>query len=210
MSKIPLSGYHYPNKIARIYLLAMEEVMGKNGLNAVLNMAGLSRLIDNYPPDNLAREFDFAEYSALNAALEEIYGSRGGRGLGLRAGRASFKQGLSDFGSLVGMADLAFKLLPLGAKLKVGLKAMAETFSKFSDQISRVEDEGERHIYIIERCPVCWGRKSEKPCCYAAIGLLQEGLKWVSSGKDFRVEEITCVATGDPTCNFAIYKEPLN
>ena len=88
MPKIPPSGYYYPNKIARIYLLAMEEVMGKNGLNAVLHMAGLSHLIDNYPPDNLEREFEFADYSALNAALEEMYGPRGGRGLGLRAGRA--------------------------------------------------------------------------------------------------------------------------
>lgn len=94
MPSIPKSGLYYPNKIARIYLLAMEEVMGKNGLNAILNMASLQNLIDNPPPDNLEREFDFADYSALNGALEEMYGPRGGRGLALRAGRASFSQSL--------------------------------------------------------------------------------------------------------------------
>ncbi len=207
---IPKSGLHYPNKIARIYLMAMEDVMGKNGINAVLNMAKLGHLIDNYPPDNLDREFDFSDYSAVNAALEDMYGPRGARGLGIRAGRASFAQGLTDFGSLVGMADLAFKLLPLGAKLKVGLKAMAETFSKFSDQTSRVVDEQDRHIYIIERCPVCWGRRTDKPSCFAAVGLLQEGLKWVSSGKDFKVEQTTAKSVGDNSCDFVIYKEPLN
>ena len=44
------SGYYYPNKFARIFLDAMEEVMGKNGLNAVLHLAGLDNLIGNYPP----------------------------------------------------------------------------------------------------------------------------------------------------------------
>jgi len=78
------SGLYYPNKIARIYIEAMEDVMGVNGLNAVLNLAGLGQYAGNYPPDNLNKEFDFAEFTALNAGLEEMYGPRGGRGLALR------------------------------------------------------------------------------------------------------------------------------
>jgi len=50
MEAIPKSGYYYPNKIARIALLALEDVMGKNGVNAILNLANLQHLIDNYPP----------------------------------------------------------------------------------------------------------------------------------------------------------------
>ncbi len=59
------SGYYYPNKFARIFLDAMEEVMGKNGLNAVLHLAELDNLIGNYPPDNLDKVFDFADFTAL-------------------------------------------------------------------------------------------------------------------------------------------------
>jgi len=80
------SGLYYPNKIARIYIMAMEDVMGKNGLNAILNLAGLQNYIENYPNDNLERQFDFADFTSLNAALEDMYGPRGGRGLALRAG----------------------------------------------------------------------------------------------------------------------------
>jgi hypothetical protein len=203
------SGHYYPNRIARIYLLAMEEIMGKNGLNAVLNMAKLSNLIDNYPPDNLDKEFDFSAYSSLNGALEEMYGPRGGRGLALRAGRASFARGLQGFGALAGVGDLAFKVLPLGAKLKMGLPAMAGIFTQVSDQISRVEEKDDHFVYVIERCPVCWGRRADKPVCHAAVGLLQEGLRWVSGGKEFRVDELTCVAMGDKNCTFAVYKEPV-
>lgn len=203
------SGLYYPNKIARIFLEALEEVMGKNGLNAVLHLAHLPHLIDNYPPDNLERGFDFADFAAINQALEEMYGPRGGRGLALRGGRASFARGLQGFGALAGVSDLAFRVLPLQAKLKIGLPAMAGIFTQFSDQKSYVYEEADRFIYVIERCPVCWGRKADRPVCYAAVGLLQEGLRWVSGGKEFRVEEISCIAMGDATCSFAVYKEPI-
>jgi len=184
--RIEPSGYYYPNLIARIYLEAMEEVMGKNGLNAILNLAGLSHLIDNYPPPNLNKEFDFADYSTLNGALEEMYGPRGGRGLQLRAGRASFAQGVRMLGAMVGVV-----------------------FTQFSDQKSTVEDRGDYYAYIMNPCPVCWGRKADRPICFAGKGLLEEGLHWVSGGRKFRVEEIECVAMGQPTCTYAIYKEPI-
>ena len=54
---IEKSGLYYPNKMGRIYLMAMEEVMGANGIKAVLNLAKVPELIGNYPPNNLAREF---------------------------------------------------------------------------------------------------------------------------------------------------------
>lgn len=204
------SGKCYPNLMVRIYMQALEEVMGKNGINALLNLAKLPHLIDNYPPANLSKEFDFADFSALGQGIIDMYGPRGGRGLALRAGRAAFADGLSKFGATAGAADLAFKVLPLGVKLKVGLKSLAETFTKFSDQATTVEEVDDHFVYTIhDDCPVCYGRKSDKPTCYGAIGILQEGLRWVSGGKDFRVEEVECIATGDPNCVVHIYKEPL-
>jgi predicted hydrocarbon binding protein len=204
------SGLYYPNKIARIYLMAMEEVMGSNGIKAVLNLAKVPEYIGNYPPNNLAREFDFADFGAIGGAIEEMYGPRGGRGLALRAGRASFAQGLSEFGSVVGASELAFKVIPMSTKVKVGLKAFAETFNKFSDQQTEVDEADDHFIYNITTCPVCWGRTSDKPICYGAVGILQEGLRWVSGGKDFKVEQIECKAAGDTSCVLHVYKEPLN
>ena len=209
MEQIPKSGLYYPNRIARIYLQAMEEVMGKNGLNAILNMATLQNLIDNYPPENLDRAFDFADYSALNGALEEMYGPRGGRGLALRAGRASFAQGLRNFGALAGAGDLAFKVLPLAAKLKIGVPAMAKIFSQVSDQKSSVEETDTEIIYTMKPCPVCYGRKSDKPMCHAGAGLLQEGLKWLSGGHEFKVYESKCIGCGDEACVLVVQKEPV-
>jgi hypothetical protein len=206
---VPKSGYYYPNKIARIYLQAMEEVMGRNGLNALLNLVGLQQYVQELPPDNLEKEFDFADFSNLNQGLDDIYGPRGGRGLALRGGRATFARGLKGFGALAGVGDLAFKVLPLNTKLKIGLPAMARVFTQFSDQISRVETFDDHFLYYIDRNPVCWGRTSDRPICFVAVGLLQEGLRWVSGGLEFRVEEIECKAVGAETCVFRIDKEPI-
>lgn len=211
MEPIPRSDYHYANKFGLIMLKALEEVMGKNGLNAILNLAHLPHLIDHYPPGNLAKEFDFADVSGINQALEELYGPRGGRGLALRAGRATFDDALKNFGALAGVGDLAFKVLPMGAKLRIGLAAMARIFSQVSDQHTTVSEREHEFVYTIHRCPVCWGRSDlDRPVCFIALGLLQSGLKWVSGGHDFRVYESKCIATGEQVCEFLIYKTPLS
>ncbi|MBN1487725.1 MAG: 4-vinyl reductase [Anaerolineae bacterium] len=204
------SGLYYPNRFALILLDALEEIMGRNGLNAVLNMAGLSEWIENPPPDNMDKGFDFAYMSALNQGLEEMYGPRGGRGLQLRLGRVLFAQGLANFGALVGASDLAFKVLPLPAKLKAGLPAVAKVFDSLSDQKSHVKDPGGEYFeYIIDQCSMCWGRTVDRPGGHIAAGIIEEALRWLSGGRSFRVDQTTCMSKGDPNCTFWVYKEPF-
>jgi len=195
--------------MGRMFLLALEDVMGKNGVNAVLNLARLRHLINNYPPSNLDLGWSFDEMGALNQALEDMYGPRGGRGLATRAGRAGLYYALKDFAAVLGIADLAFRLLPMGMKIKIGLNAMSETFNKTSDQVVRVEEQLDHFLYYIDRCHVCWGRQDQTPLYCEALGLLQEGLHWVTGGKNVRVEEIECIAMGHPSCIFLVEKRPL-
>jgi len=210
MSPIQKSGLAYPNKFGVILLHALEDVMGRNGLNAILNLASLNHYIEHPMPDNLEKGFDFAEVASVNAALEDMYGPRGGRGLSLRVGRALFADGLRNFGALAGVGDLAFKVLPLQAKLRIGIPAVAKIFSQISDQHSTVVEQENEFIYTIHKCSECTGRRSDdKPICFIATGILQEALKWVSGGNEFRVNESRCIAIGDTVCEYVIQKEPL-
>jgi predicted hydrocarbon binding protein len=195
--------------MGRMYLLALEDVMGRNGLNAILNQAGLRHRMNNYPPDNLDLGWSFEETSAINQGLSDLHGCQGGKGLAIRAGRAWFHYALKDFGAVLGIADLAFRLLPLGMKLKLGLNAIADTFGNTSDQIVRLEEAEGQLLYHIERCPTCWQRTAEVPICHTDLGLLQEALHWVTGGKDIRAEEILCIARGDPSCTFRIDTQAL-
>lgn len=206
---VPLSGYYYPNRMGRIYLIAMEEVLGRNGLHALLNLADMQEFARELPPDDLKKAFDFAHISNLNRGLEEIYGEKDSRRYILRGGRALFARGLSQFGALAGVGDLAFKVLPLQTKLRIGVPAIARIFTQFSDQTSYVEEADDCFYYFIDRCSMCWGRQHDKPIGHTAIGILQQALRWVGGGLEFRIQEEECVCMGARRGVFRIDKEPI-
>lgn len=208
--EIPPPQFYYPNRMGRMILLAMEEVIGRNGINAILNLAELPEYINKIPPHNQDLAIPFETVSRLQNSLESIYGPRGGRGIALRTGRACFKYGLREFGPELGLTDLAFRLLPLTTKLKTGSEALEGLFNHFTDQRVRLEWDNAHIHWIIERCPLCWKRHTDDVACHLAVGLLQESLYWISGGKIFMIEETQCVARGDKTCTIVIDQNPLN
>ncbi len=203
------SGLYYPNRIARAFFIAMEEVMGRHGLSSLLSLAELDNYVTNPPPDNLDAQFDFAHMAALNQALEQMYGVKGGRGIALRIGRASFAQGLKRFGAMKGIADPAFRALPLHSQMDIGLRGLAAIFTNFSDQESQVEITEDELKFIVSASPMAWGRTTEKPVCHALAGIIQECLRWSSNGMEFYVREIACQATGDHDCIFRVSRQAL-
>jgi predicted hydrocarbon binding protein len=203
-------SFHYPQKMGRIILTGMEEVMGSHGVDAVLRLASLEQYIKNYPPANAERDFSFQTISLLQSTLEQTYGPRGGRGLALRVGRACFKYGLKEYGSMLGLTEMAFRLLSLRTKLSSGTKSFANLFNHHTDQIVRVEEKDNKIFWHIERCPLCWERTADEPVCHLAVGLLQESLYWISGGKIFDVKETACIAQGDETCTIVIDPVPFS
>jgi predicted hydrocarbon binding protein len=205
-----IETYFYPQKMGRIILLGMEEVIGKSGVEAILRLAALEGLVQNYPLAKMDRTFPFESVGQMQAALEQVYGPRGGRGVALRTGRSCFKYGLKEYGSMLGLTEMAFRLLPLPAKLHTGAKVFAELFNKHTDQKVRIEETDKQIFWHIERCPLCWGRQTDGPACHLAVGLLQEALYWLSGGKVFNVEETACIAHGGTICTLVIDKTPLS
>ena len=200
---------YYPNRMGRIILLSMEEVMGRNGVNAILKLASLSSLMEAYPADNTELAFPFHTLSSITDTLEQAYGPHGGRGLALRVGRACFNYGVRQYGTQLGLTEMAFRLLPLPMKVSAGAKVFAELFNNYTDQRVRVEDADGKLFWHIDQCPLCWERKAQDPVCHLAVGLLQEALYWLSGGKVFNVEEQTCIASGDAACTIMIDQSPI-
>ena len=210
MSPKKQKDFFYPNRLGRTMLIAMEEIIGRNGVNAVLNQANLRHLINNYPPDNMDRAVSFGLLSQILVTLESLYGPRAGQGLALRTGRACFKHGLRDFGPELGFTDLAFRLLPLESKLRTGAGILEEIFNRYTDQKMVVDEDAEHFFLKMKPCPLCWGRQEEGPVCHLGVGLLQEALYWVSGGRFYNVEETECIARGDPACIIVTDKLPLD
>jgi predicted hydrocarbon binding protein len=206
---VQASGHFLPNRIARYFFLATEEVMGQGGLNTLLTQARLDSYVNNLPPDDLRKAFTFAQFATLNVALEDTYGTRGGRGMALRIGRASFSMGMKNFGALAGMGDPAFRARPRDERCLIGLKALALVYNRFSDQQCAVEDLHDRFQFVVQSSPAAWGRQSDKPVCHAQAGIIQECMRWAANGYEYYVYESACKACGDPQCVFVINKTPM-
>lgn len=206
---VPPSGYHLCNRLGRLLLASFEEIIGRNGLNALLNLTGAGDYIHTPPPDDLALGFDLSAASNLNRAMEMIYGPRGARGLALRSGRALYDHLAANFDIPTGFNEFAFRLLPVQRRLKIGVPALARVLTQHTDQTHKVADGGNYYDYTIERCAVCWGQVSTAPICHLHIGLLQEALSAFGRGQEFRVTQTQCRATGHLACVFRIDKEPI-
>lgn len=201
------SGFHYPNRFARYLLLAVESVMGRGGMEGLVQIAGMNP--GQLPPDNLKRQFDFAHVAALNLALEEMYGARGGRGMALRIGRVWFSDGLRTFGLLAGLAHPDFQVLPLSQRVEIGLRALNRVFETYSDQQTGLHQDAQRYYFTVENSPIAWGRRTEKPTCHMLAGALQGCLHYASNGYEYHVFEQECHATGSSHCVFAINRNPI-
>lgn len=187
----------------------MRDVMGLNGLSTLLSLSGLEAYMENPPPDNLARQFDFISVASLSEGLESMYGSRGGRGMALRIGRASFAQGMRGFGAYTGMQSQAFKDLSIEEQVQLAIHVLQKIYNTFSDQETTVEDHGETYHITLPNSPFIWGRTTDRPACHMMVGIIQESLQWASSGHEFHVQEIGCRATGNDQCVFRVNKNPI-
>ena len=190
-------------------LLSFEEIMGKNGLNAILNLASLSSLIENYPPDDEKRGISFETLGLIQSSLEQGYGPHGGRGLAMRAGRAFFSNSLRVYGPELGLNETDFRFQPLESKLMSALNSLVDFFNQNTDQIVCLKVSEDKFFWQVEQCPWCWGRQGLEPLCQFTVGMLQETLYWASGGRFYNVVEETCISQGDSACLFVIDRTPL-
>jgi predicted hydrocarbon binding protein len=198
--------FFYPNRWGRGVLTSGEEIIGKKGMAALLNLAGLPELINNYPPDDMKKEFPFTSVSKIQQAFWDMYGSGGAQVFATRAGEATFNAALNQFGSVAKAAQLAMSAGSPEARIKIGLEFFAKFFNTVSDQKVRIEDDDDYWYWVIERCPMCWNRTANEPLGHLGVGVLKAAAAWANGGETFRIQEHKCIAMGDKEGSMRIEK----
>lgn len=208
MTAIAKSGYLLPNKAVLGELLALEDLMGKNGVSAVLNLSGLKAWIDHYPPDNLDRQVDFSEFAAVQVALEEIYGVRAGRNMVRRSAWPALQGLLTDLGALEPLRALAQRHQAPIERVAIAVASFAKAISQVSDQMCQVQPVAAGVELVTRPCPHCWGRQSSDPICHAMIGALEELCSLAAGELRWSVTETACSAVGSEECRFLVQPAP--
>ena len=65
----------YPNIWGRSILTSAEDILGEKGINALLNLTGLTEYKGNYPPDNISKKFPFSDVAQIQQGFYDMYGS---------------------------------------------------------------------------------------------------------------------------------------
>lgn len=199
----------FPNRISRILLFAIADVMDENAWEAVLATARLTHLVEEVPPTDFEPGLSFEEMGRLSEAVESIHGIREGRRLLRQAGKVSFQYWIEGFERSVGFADFVLRLLPMMFRLRLGMEVMAEIFNRYTGQHVSLSVGSDRYFFVLDTCGFCRRPPTESPACSFVVGLLEEVLFWFTRGERILVEETSCVACADPVCTLAVDKASL-
>ncbi len=200
-----------PNAALRLLFVSIEDVMGPDGMKAVLNGAKMQQYIGNYPPNNLEYGVTFSQYGRMEQAMEDFYGPRGARAMLLRVGRATFQIGLKEQSAVLGLAGQALKNMPLlsmQAKMKLLLQQIVAAANKTINEPAHLEEAPDAFIIVIEKCMCQYRPRHAQPCCAVTTGTFMEAMKWLTD-KQFDIKEITCLNNGSDACRYRIPKQPV-
>jgi predicted hydrocarbon binding protein len=195
-----------PNSLLYVVLTTLEDLMGRNGLVSILNLSGLSKFKDNYPPNNDEQGSLASEISRLISGVIDLMGKDGAKALLRKAGQQGFKCALEESPELLGVLGIELKKMAsdrerIGAVLGALTFETNTTFEEGHQALVEVEDGFEVHINHCEWCLTLEG--FTYPICFAEVGLEEAMLQW-ATGKRYPVEEIACRAAGAEQCVFHV------
>ena len=185
-----------PNAIIRV-AETLRDVLGEDTTQRIFARAELEPHLA-HPPTGMVPEEDVG---ALQTALFDGLEEREARKIAFEAGVRTGDYLLAN--RIPKPAQAVLKLLPpsLASRILLGtIKKHSWTFSGTGD--FSVEN-GHPVIVSIKGCPLCRGRHGDRPQCDYYAGTFLRLFEVLVSRNTF-VREVTCEATGGPSCAFEI------
>jgi predicted hydrocarbon binding protein len=197
-----------PNQMIRLALITAEEILGKGGLNSVLNFTKLQKFIDNYPPDDLGSDYESEDFTKLVSGLINIIGEKGARSLLFRGGLRGFEISYEHFKPLFhidGVEPERKSPDKMFDEFKRIYQFIIDASVAMYGDIYKFYDCEEGATLEVSPCIWCVGIKTENPICFAQLGYMHGVTRWIF-GEPVKIEETECIACGADKCKFVIHR----
>ena len=196
--------------VMRSVIDSIEEILGTNGKNSILNYSGFGHLIENPPEYDTEKRMKPEDLSKVFLAIREIVGNKGYNSLLLRAGVLAIKNAVSKSEPLQAIANLEAEPTE---KLNQFYSAYLYNMRLNPDEV--MESFPEKCEILIHRKPQCSEcgivvenkniRKDiKKPGCAFTTGGIEQIGNIRPDLVTVEVEEIKCSLVGDDECLFRI------
>jgi predicted hydrocarbon binding protein len=199
---------YIPNSMMYVTLLTVQEIIGENGLNSILNYSGLTGYRGHFPPNNDDLETPGSDFAAVVRGIIAVFGEKGARPLLYKAGRRGFQLVMEKNPAMIGFVGLGLKLLSKRKRIEKVMTIGAESTNKVFGENQRFYVGEEGFVLELFDCYWCKGLTSTGPICFGDVGLNAEVVKWATGGDEHDVREVLCRAKGDAVCKIVISFEP--
>jgi hypothetical protein len=200
------------NFIFRKWLETLQEIVGTNGLNSILNYAHLKRYIDDFPPDNDDLGIPVQDLQNLYIAIIDLFGQQGSFGLQFNVGRKVMENLIGGRPAITIPIKAATKLMSESRKIRMTLeKFMDQSLERAPTTLGKdryeLIEEKDYFLFKDKDYEGSEGITADRPMCGYLLGMLHYAIEWVS-GQPHKLEEIECRCMGDPADTFKIWKSP--
>ena len=197
-----MSEVKFSSRILRRFAETVAVELGTDQFNAMLALSNLPSAWANPRTFLKTNPVESAKtYASMQAAMRTYYG-RGARGVLLRVGQRLWNLLLED-AALGGKARAALiRRLPVATRQKSILELLARLIEAQSGDIT-IHTLDLDLLLVDHASPAAQDHYSAAPICFVTQGLIRESLFW-ATGQQFDVEETSCKATGQNTCEFKI------
>jgi predicted hydrocarbon binding protein len=192
------------NRYMRLTLLGVQSAMGRNGLNAMLRLAGLMRYSQTLPPDNRKYDAHTSEYATLIQTIENHFGNNA-RGQLTRIGHALFRNLYTADKASWQILGMTNTFLPPRQRMQRSLHRVANFLSDGSGGVT-IETHNELLYLNDPLSPGTWQRRHDHELCWLTMGMISECVLWTTDNTH-ELTEVSCRATGAECCRFEIGKE---
>jgi len=192
----------FSNRILRRFIEAVAMELGIDQFSAMLALSNLPS--EWAKPETFLRmdDVEAARAYASQQAAMRTYFARGARGTLFRVGQQLWNL-ILDEAALGSRAQAAIiRRLPLTARRKSTLELLSRFLGAQPGDITLHTLDLDL-LLVDHASPTTKGYRDSSPICFVTQGLIRESLLW-ATGQGHDVEEISCKAGGDNTCEFKI------
>jgi predicted hydrocarbon binding protein len=198
------------NLLMNIYLRAIWDMVGEQGIDSILEYVHLKKYSDAFPPENDEREVPLTDLTYLYHSFFDLYAYKDPQNLQLRMGQTIMKYALETVPNMVRELRVSSSLLSQSKAMHVVLEKFVEESecrwpSPFPGPHTILQEENQWFLIIERDCFLSEDITSQTPVCFVYVGALEFLVQWVT-GHHHTVEEIECRALGHPADVFKIWK----
>ncbi len=210
--EVRLKEKRIPSFLLNLLLTQVNETLGRRSLIMLLRQAGLAGYIDNLPMRDGSPSITVGQYSRLLASIYDTFGSQDARFILLNGGRLGAAEIRRQHSAQYALARTALQLLPADTRMRLVLERLTEQSEELYGTPHYLDENEDAFVAEMPACPHCaeisrrtvaTNQPADKPVCHLPLAIIDEMVEWMT-GEKHLVEEVACIAMGDPACRFRV------